>query len=163
MREDGFPEYAERFVAFVDSTAALTREEFIRQLEHQLLDLYRAALQLHTPEPSAEFEPLGSMTQEEWAALHQRLTDQLGDFNNYSFVFDPYDERAAPVIGSLADDVADIYRDLRNGLTALRSGHSLGDVAWEWRFGFENHWGRHAAHALYAVYVLTIDQLGGHS
>ena len=49
--------------------------------------------------------------------------------------------------GSLADDAADIYRDLPSGLNDNAVG--------EWRFGFDNNWGKHAAEALYALHSLT--------
>jgi hypothetical protein len=69
-------------------------------------------------------------------------------------MFDPY-EGEMPVVASLADDIADIYRDLKKGFALLDAGGSRDRAVWEWRHGFEHHWGRHAAHALYAVYVLT--------
>lgn len=158
-----FVPVAERFVAFVDSSSSLGREELIRQLERQLLDLYAAGLDLRPPEPVDESEPPASMTDDERAALHLRLAKEFGEFDIYWFTFDPYDHGSTPVAGSLADDVADVYRDLSDGLAVLSSGGDLRTVLWEWRFGFDHHWGRHVAHALYAVYALTVNQLGGHS
>lgn len=55
-------------------------------------------------------------------------------------------------LGSLADDLADIWRDLRAGLDALEGGSQWQDVAWEWRFGLQTHWGRHAVEALRALH-----------
>ena len=78
-------------------------------------------------------------------------------------MFDPYDpDGSAPVMASLSDDIADIYRDLQGGLVAFRAGE-IDDAVWEWRFGFDTHWGRHAAHGLFALHALITDRLGGHS
>jgi hypothetical protein len=71
-------------------------------------------------------------------------------------IFDPYDEDdTTPVAGSLADDVADIYLTLRGGLDLVEAGKPRGAALWEWKFGFDEHWGRHAAHALSAVHALN--------
>jgi hypothetical protein len=96
-----------------------------------------------------------SSAAKEWQVLYERLTAKLGDLDLYSFVFDPYEEPTTPIVGSLANDIADIYRDLADGFAAVEAGGTTEDGLWEWRFGFASHWRRHAAHALYAVYVLT--------
>jgi hypothetical protein len=54
-----------------------------------------------------------------------------------------------PTIGDLRDDLADIYRDLRRGLTAFEESEA--DGIWEWRFNHEVHWGIHARDALVAL------------
>lgn len=69
----------------------------------------------------------------------------------YSVMFDPYEFDSAPVTGSLADDAADVYRDLKGGLTVIAEGGALENAVSEWRFGFDHHWGRHAADALHAL------------
>lgn len=96
----------------------------------------------------------GRETTEEWQALSRRISEKLGDADYYRLIFDPY-QADPPVTASLADDVADIYRDLRGGFALLEPGGMRDGAVWEWRFGFDSHWGRHAAHALYAVRVLT--------
>ncbi|MFE7505205.1 DUF5063 domain-containing protein [Promicromonospora sp. NPDC057488] len=52
--------------------------------------------------------------------------------------------------------MADIWRDLRSGLDWLDSGADPADVLWDWRFGFETHWGRHATHALHALHAAGV-------
>ena len=72
----------------------------------------------------------------------------------YFNVSDPYDEaNHEPVRMSLADDLADIYRDVKNGLLAEQAVAAArpNDVLWTWRFDFESHWATHAADALRAL------------
>jgi hypothetical protein len=57
------------------------------------------------------------------------------------------------VVSSLADDIASIYQDLKDGLAMLEETPNA--AAWEWRESFKTHWRRHATHALYAVFSLT--------
>jgi Domain of unknown function (DUF5063) len=51
------------------------------------------------------------------------------------------------------DDLADIWRDLKEGLDVLtnRTASAEVDAIWHWRFSFESHWGRHARSAITAL------------
>ena len=162
MEAKDFRSVAESFVAFVDESAEGPRDPLVRELERRIAELYVAALSLPQPGELRSTQPTSSMRHDEAASLMRRLSRQLGDYDFYNLVFDPYDfVDSTPVTGSLADDVTDIYRDLKNGLVAYDAGETE-DAVWEWRFEFDSHWGRHAANALYAIHVLTIDRLGGH-
>jgi hypothetical protein len=90
------------------------------------------------------------LSEEEWrkaVAGCERLP-----LNLYSAVFNPLDATdVAPVTGSLADDLADIYRDIASGLRAYELGNRAGAV-WEWSFGLHSHWGAHATFAIRALH-----------
>jgi hypothetical protein len=148
-----FASLAARFCALVESSETLRLGELVQQTTQLIVALYDAAMRLPHPNPSEQDAP-ESLTADAWQALYQRLSIQFGDINDYSFIFDPYDMAALPVTGSLADDLADIYRDLKTGLI-VDAAEQSDDAIWEWRFGFEKHWGRHAAHALYALHVAS--------
>jgi hypothetical protein len=55
------------------------------------------------------------MKQQEWGQLYDSLKEKLGDWDLYWMVFDPRTDNEA-IHGSLADDIADIYRDLKDGI-----------------------------------------------
>lgn len=61
-----------------------------------------------------------------------------------------------PLTGDLADDLADVYRDLKPGLVLYEGGH-IDEAVWHWNFHFNIHWGRHAAEALYAMHAFATD------
>jgi hypothetical protein len=146
---------AERYCAFIESSESLGRGEFVWQLAEHLVGLYAAGMRLPFPDGDDDFDAPESMTSEEYQELFQRLGRKLGDADFYSVMFDPYESGSTPVTGSLADDAADIYRDLLSGLNVIAVEGGLGNAVWEWRFGFDNHWGKHAAEALYALHSLT--------
>jgi hypothetical protein len=148
---DDFASEARHYCAFVDNTEALGRDDLILQLQDHLIRLYSAALRLPAGEPSESDVP--EVKHDEWVALDKRLTLQLGDFDYYSLIFDPYEPDSASVVGSLADDIASIYQDLQDGLAMIEKSSVA--AAWEWRESFKTHWGRHLTHALYAVFSLT--------
>jgi hypothetical protein len=143
---------AGRYCAFVESGDDRDRDRFVQELERHLVDLYSAAIDL-PPGDADGPEAAPSMTSTEFRELERRLSEKLGNSDVYWFMFDPYDDGTL-VAATLADDIAGIYGDLKDGFALLEAGGSPEGAVWEWRFGFEHHWGRHAAHALYAVHVL---------
>ncbi len=146
-----FASLAAAFCRLIETSETVGLGELVDRVTELIVALYDAAMRLPQSDPSEHAEPQ-PVTSDDWQALFKRLSFQLGEINSYNFVFDPYDQNAAPVMGSLADDLADIYRDLQTGL-ALHAAEANDDATWQWRFGFENHWGRHAAHALYALHI----------
>ena len=46
------------------------------------------------------------------------------------------------MMGDAVDDLADIYADLR-GVAWLLENASPADAVWQFRFGYQSHWGRH--------------------
>ncbi len=94
-------------------------------------------------------EDAPELTHEEWRVVYERFGDL--PFNYYLSYAEPHDtEDPAPVVGDVADDLADTWRDLKGGLALYHKGNYAA-AAWEWRESFSTHWGRHAAGALYAL------------
>jgi hypothetical protein len=152
---DDFEQLARSYCEFVerDGSEGQDRAAFVAELEGHLLALYGAALDLTLADPAERDAP--GVSHEEWGAVFGRVASRLGDADAYWLVLDPFAEDA-PVLGSLSDDVADIYGDLKSGLRLIE-GHPSEDASWDWRFTFDTHWGRHAASALYALRLLTED------
>jgi hypothetical protein len=78
------------------------------------------------------------------------LEAKLGD-TPYRIVFDPWEDVEA-VEASMADDLADIYRDAMNALADPRGDRAV----WDWKLSFRTHWGHHALAALYAIHALGL-------
>src|SRR5262249_49354585 len=138
VSDRGFVGAAEAFVAAIDGCDPLPREEFLRDIEPLLVALYAAGLALQQVEPEDDSVAPEALTNDEAAALQRRLGEKFGDFDFYNVVFDPYEVDSTPVTGSLADDIADIYRDLQEGF-ALRGAGQTTNALWQWRFSFDSH------------------------
>jgi len=107
----------------------------------------------------SQIEAKARIGHEEWNQLYNALKEKLGDWDLYWQVFDPTKDNKA-IYGTLADDIADIYRDLKNGINLTESDTVLPrDIISEWRFGFYSHWGRHAINALGTIHRLLEDTL----
>ena len=86
--------------------------------------------------------------------LYTRLRDLLGDRDSYWMEFDGAGEEHCKS-GSLADDLTDIYCELRYGLTLLDAQPEAPDDAFEgWRTGYRVHWGQHLVDAERHLYSL---------
>jgi hypothetical protein len=88
----------------------------------------------------------GQISPEAWRSIFKRFGEL--PVNYYSNCFDPlHASTAEPSLGDLADDLADIWRELKAGLDLFDAGN-VKAAAFAWRAGFIIHWGRHATSAL---------------
>jgi hypothetical protein len=149
---DAFRLAAARYCELIDARTRYHVDDFLSRVADALLDLSREAQRLPDIDARRGDESRPSMTTEEWMALFRSLGDYLGVRDAYWGVFEPTcpGEREACAM-SLADDLADIYRDLRDGLAAWDSGRP-DEAAWGWRFTYWSHWGAHAVGALGALH-----------
>jgi hypothetical protein len=92
----------------------------------------------------ADMSPSPMPDLDERFELFGHLRDLLGERDSYWLELDPIGEGAA-LTGSLADDLTDIYFELRQGLTFVESFPVRAREGW--LSGFETHWGRHLVDA----------------
>jgi len=139
----------------MENLANTSRETFVVELSEVLPELYAAAWKL--PQTQVTSDELISDTYgiDEHMRLFNALREKLGDWDVYCCVFDPMTDKEA-ITCNLADDLADIYRDVRQCSEGIAAGAALSDVIWEMRVGFETHWGRHLTNALAVVHELRL-------
>ncbi len=159
------------YVAFIDVAESRVPSDVFREALWRVADLYAAALRL--PNVNADRRPddegfalpdapsPDEMSTDEWMARWRRLGAHLGPEARYRELFDPYEAMDdEPVVGNLADDLLDIYRDLRRGLGYSHVG-AAGDAVWDWQLNFAQHWGDHATSALRALHALATNTAVG--
>jgi hypothetical protein len=160
---DEFAKLAATFCSVIENTASEPAGDRLNSLHVLLPRIYAAALELEAT--SVLFDDDDSVNEEAPSTDSSRgespmpaalddLADYLGARRYYREIFDPYSEPSeAEVVGDLIDDFGDIYRELSGGLSEWQAG-TRGEALWEWRFGFEGHWGEHATSALRALFAL---------
>ncbi len=165
-----FGSVAQRFCSVVDSAPNLDRTELLVRVYRILPQLINEAIDLPNVELSddegqeeerrkSQARVQARLSQAQWAQLYAFLREKLGDWDLYWQVFDPTKDNEA-IRGSLADDIADIYRDLKEGLVLSKAQQALPeDNIWEWRLGFYSHWGKHAIDALRTIHFLLEETL----
>lgn len=119
-----FREVAGQFRAVVDAARSVERDDLVLKIYRLLPLLIGEAIGLAVVEPSEygnqKERRNARMSEQQWGELYSLLQEKLGDWNLYSQVFDPTKDREA-IDRSLADDSADIYRDLKEGLVLHHS------------------------------------------
>lgn len=156
---------AKQFCSVIDSRFSLERADFLLKIYRMLPILISEGIDL----PPVEFSDdenqeqearirqaraKTEMRQEEWNQLYNSLKEKLGDWDLYWQVFDPRTDNEA-IHGSLADDIADIYRELKDGISLRESNETPPyEIIFDWRLGFFSHWGKHAIDALRIIHFL---------
>jgi hypothetical protein len=165
-----FASVAEEYCSAIESAPNLDRTELLVQVYGILPRLISEAITL----PNVELNDDESQEEEsrKWQArarlrlsdaqfgqLYETLKVKLGDLNLYWEVWDPTKDNEA-IHGSLADDFADIYRDLKEGLNLSETHQALPeDNIWHWRLHYYSHWGKHAIDALRTIHFLLEETL----
>jgi uncharacterized protein DUF5063 len=148
-----FIEASRNFVALVDGASRWRHADtFLAKVHPALADVLAAALRLPEPQKMGEAPLSATVGLDRWNAKYQRLGQLLGERNMFWEVFNPREEEA-PISGSLADALAEVWSNLRAGLEHLEAGEPLDDVVWLWRFGFWSVWGHHVTDALRLITV----------
>ena len=150
----GFAQTAEEYCSIVENAETFQRAEFATLCFRLVSKLLKEASEL----PAAPLiEKVHSIGNEEYSRIVFKLKNVLVDKDYYRMFFDPYEQDVEPIYGSLSDDLADIWRDLKGGFEAYRSGSVEGAIG-EWRFAFAHHWGsHHATHALKPLLSLMLE------
>ena len=146
---------ATNFIEAVDSAPNLERDEFLANVNRCLAGLYSGALYLPAVEPETAGKNETPFATEKGAGLFRSLKEKIGPLDTYWGVFDST-ENGDPAQGTLAGDISEIYYDLKENLQLEEKGVTSGDLLWELRESFREHWGRHATEALKAIYDMYL-------
>ena len=144
---DEFRSAAEPYCEVVEAAAAGDDDVYGTILQ-RLASLYAAAVRLPRVGPETEDDLPDRPTTEDEAALIGRLS-ALFEPRDFYWSVEPDEARPKKNVlgGTVSEDLASVCRDVKQGLLAWDASPK-DDVIWEWSFGFDHHWGRHAVDAL---------------
>jgi hypothetical protein len=148
-----FVEVTRTFCRIVDEHATMSAVEFLHRVQLVLPRLYASALLL----PSVGADAPDCDGSSKHSALYSSLRDQLAEWDAYREIFDPYESvEDQAVVGSLADDLSDIYAEIAGALRCWDTGNRDGAL-WTWRQGLQFHWGKHLTSAVRALHSLLLN------
>lgn len=146
-----FAEVARCYCAWAEGKLNEPKQE-MEQARLLLAELYLAALQLPDLGCGKEQKAV-HVAHDEWLGIYQKFASL--PLTGYWDVFNSIEETES-VFNSLADDLADIYRDVKAGLFIYEAEHLI-EAVWYWRFHFQVHWGQHLVGAQRAIHQYLVD------
>ena len=157
-----FKSVAVRFCDIVNSSEVYEKTEFLLKIYAVLPERIQQGVKLPDlgvdDDETAREPEQTRLTDREWEHLDESLKAKLGGWNLYMDVFDPTRDNEA-IRGSLADDIADIYRDVKEGIDQPDPGVAMQrDTIWTWRLLYYSHWGQHAMGALRTIHWLLANE-----
>jgi hypothetical protein len=151
-----FIETARVYCELIETSGAVDRSVFFKDCFKAVAKLLSEVVEL--PDVG-ELRTGRRVSNEEYAEMVRRLKLQVGTSDYYQMIFDPWQAGNAECLhGSISDDLAAIWKELKHGLEAMTSDDASNAVC-EWRFSFLNHWGpHHATHVLRPLFSVVFDQ-----
>jgi hypothetical protein len=149
---------AKAYLSWADSAPADGSAD-VRTAHRLLARLYLAALNLPTDSglPEVEIEER-SVQDGEREAMLPRFASLPFDY--YSVQLKPHelgaDAEECQGAGQLTDDLASVWRDVREAMLDWDAGDVL-DAVWDWRESFQTHWGEHCVEALWAIHAWFLE------
>jgi len=156
-----FVTVAKEYCAFVETIEELNRKQFVTIATRIIPLLYLKSVVL--PKVETELEDSIEKTVDEMTYAHVQdgITKKLGRFNDYLEVFTPDMQRSdTPVIAFIGEDMADIYQDLKDFISAYRLGVTevMNDALAEVVNNFELFWGQRIVNTLRALHAILYSE-----
>ena len=157
LAENRFAESVTDFCRMVEGYASFEGDgkTWLHQIGNLLLELdKRIQPLLRSTTSDTEYSMLQDL--EARFALYQRLKSFLGPFDDY---WSEGDLQAGDGLktGSLADDITDVYFDLKRGLTLHTAGPEQEAQALSmWVFSYQVHWEQHLRDATKQLFEFKI-------
>ncbi|MBI4743528.1 MAG: DUF5063 domain-containing protein [Actinobacteria bacterium] len=155
-----FATVTKKYISLIDKVEDMTTYDFLSKCAILLPQIYYFGQLL----PDVELLDKNKMDEAsyvEWyALLSKKIAKSLGEHNVYMEVFDPVQDKEA-IQASLADDLSEIYLELKQSLTNYETGDSLkiNSAIWNWKFGILGHCGNHIVSALRPIHRLVFDYM----
>jgi hypothetical protein len=150
-----FVETAKGYCLFIEKGNAETQRLFIIETQQHLLTLYSLGRNLPSVKIETDIEFDVTVDDGEMKLLLNSIADRL-PFSYYRAVLNPVDKVNLPETGTgdLTDDLGDIYKDLKEALTLYHQKEigAAENAVFQFKFGYEYHWGEHCIEALYAIH-----------
>lgn len=150
---DSFRNDAAAYCDFIDALRTGTVAEPYPQLLQLLSNLAKSGVALPFDMAKGKVENKG-MDHSQWQQVSSEIAAAIAPAIAALLTEHDDDQESLVRAYMLDDDLSDIYRDIRQGLNlyAVDDPEHRAEAVWQWRFGYENHWGAHLFRALTTVH-----------
>jgi hypothetical protein len=152
-----FVTVAKEFCTFLETADETNRKQFITVATRIIPLLYLKASVLPKVEPELEESIEKTVDEMTYVQIQEGVTAKLGRFNDYLEVFNADMQRSdTPVIAYISEDMADIYQDLKDFISAYRLGVTeiMNDALADVVNNFDLFWGQRMVNTLRALHAV---------
>nr|WP_321453247.1 DUF5063 domain-containing protein [uncultured Carboxylicivirga sp.] len=156
-----FVTVSKEFCEFLENSDQYTRREFVTIATRIIPLLYLKASVLPRVESELEDELEKTVDEMTYTHILNNLEMKLGRFNDYLEVFNQDMQRSdTPVIAYIAEDLTDMYQDLKDFISSYRIGMTeiMNDALSEVQSNFELYWGQRAVNTLRALHAILFGE-----
>jgi hypothetical protein len=139
-----FVAIANEYCKYAEQVSRLKGDEILKIMQRLLPLMYLKASLLPALEPFFSDGNEKFVTEATWNQIHDSIRHRLGNANDFTKEFgDSLDDSGMPVPVTIAENMADIYQDLKDFLLLYQTGTTevMNDAVWECRLNFETLWG----------------------
>lgn len=153
-----FVTVANEYCASIEKISKNSVKDNLLKLQKLLPLLYLKATMLPKTEQLLEEELEKYISELDYNLLHQKLIEQLNEYDNFYEVFDPNIQFGQETVtASVSENLLDIYQDLKNFLIAYSIGSEevMNDALYDCTYHFEEFWGQQLVNVLRAIHMLV--------
>lgn len=150
-----FTAVANEYCRIISEGAGSEGVKFLAVQQKLLPLLYYKTLLIRNFDPVLTDPVETFVTEEEWTAIEQSILKMLGEANDYIDIPGPEETPVEGVVaGSIAENMADIFQDLKDFLVNYNMGTSeiMNDALWQCLENFRISWGRKVVVTIRAIH-----------
>ncbi len=151
-----FADDARAYCDFIDHLSDGKPPTLYSQLLTLLSNLAASGLAIPFDMPDRDVTDDLDLTSDELTAISCAITEAV--FAETSALAERYVEEDTELTRAVMfwDDLSSVYSDIKHGLRLFDAGtpDCQSEAIWQWRFGYENHWGTHLMRALATVHEI---------
>lgn len=149
-----FAASANEYCKYLEGIEKIKGIEILKVMQRLLPFIYLRASLLPLLEPVLQEGNDKTVTEFDWTRLHDMLLTKTGNNDPFPVVVDLGDPSDGLYTGSISENLADIYQDLKDFVVNYKSGTEdvMNDAVWEVMMNFEEFWGLKLLNVLTAIH-----------
>lgn len=157
-----FAASANEYCKYLESTQDINGIEIMKVMQRLLPFIYLRASLLPLLEPVLEETNEKTVTEFDWTRMHDSLLSKMGNNDPFPVIVSAGDPSDGLYTGSIAENLTDVYQDLKDFIVSYKSGNEgvMNDAVWEVLMNFEEFWGKKLLNVLSAIHSVLYSEAG---
>ena len=158
-----FAASANEYCKYLEGSRDIGGIEILKVMQRLLPFIYLRASLMPVLEPLLEDGNEKTVTEFDWTRMNENLLSKMGNNDPFPIVVAEGDPADGLYTGSIAENLSDIYQDLKNFIVSYKSGNEevMNDAVWEVLMNFEEFWGKKLLTVLSAIHDVLYSEADG--